>query len=151
MNAEKCIVTLIGVRQAQAGRVFIHKGAGSKCGSCEYYQVCVGSVKPDRVYRIIKTRDKTLLCRQYETEMRVIEVAEAAIPAVISTKKAIGRAVITFQTLSCEIRDCESCELCFPAGLSDGDRCQVLEVTQKIPCSSGFSLTKVLLQRVPSS
>ncbi|MCW4021338.1 MAG: UPF0179 family protein [Candidatus Bathyarchaeota archaeon] len=145
----KHVVTLISTGQAQAGRVFIHRGAGSKCEGCEYSQVCVDNVEPERVYKIVKVRDKTLPCRGYETEMQVVEVVDAEIPVSIPAKKAISGAVIVFQTPNCEEETCMNYELCFPTGLKAEDRCKVLEVTGNLQCSQGSPRKKVLLQRVP--
>jgi len=145
------IVTLIGVGQAQVGSVFIHRGPGSKCGACEYSQVCVKNVEPERVYRIVRVREKTLPCRQYEMEMQVVEVLNAEIPAAILSKKAIIGAVVTFQTPDCKAEGCENFGLCFPAGLRDMDRCEVLGVTGNLKCPEGLALKAVSLRRVPAS
>jgi len=147
----KPIVTLVSAGQARVGMIFIHRGLGPKCEDCEYSQVCVGNLEPDRVYEIAKVRDKTLSCGQYETEMQVVEVFDAEIPAAITAKQAIEGAVITFQMSDCGEEGCNDCELCFPTGLRAGDRCEVLSVTGSLPCSEGLLLKKVSLRRVPVS
>ncbi len=145
------IVTLIGVGQAHVGTVFIHRGPGSKCGICEYSQVCVKNVEPERVYRIVRVREKTLPCRQYETEMQVVEVVSAEISAAILSKKAIAGVVIAFQTPECKVEGCENYSLCFPTGLRDRDRCEVSGVTGSLQCPGGLALKTVSLRRVLAS
>jgi uncharacterized protein (UPF0179 family) len=145
------IVTLISSGQAKPETVFIHRGAGSKCADCEYRKVCVMNVEPGRVYRITKVRDKTLQCKQYETEMKVIEVTHAGIPASLPAKQAISGAIVSFKTPECQNEACVSYELCFPLGLKDGDRCEVLEVTGNLECPEGLSLKKVVLRLAPAS
>lgn len=149
--SSKRIVTLIGSGQAKVGTVFIHKGPGSKCGDCEYNRVCVQNIEPGRVYEITGVRDKFLPCKQYETEMRVVEVADAKINSCLPTNQAIHGATITFQAPDCKNEGCESYELCFPLGLKTGDRCDVLEVTEAFECPLGASRRRVVLRLSPPS
>ena len=147
----KPIVTLVTTGQARVGTTFLHRGSGTKCENCEYFQVCVRNLEPERVYKIVKVRGKTLPCRQYDSEMHVVEVLDAEILAAISAKQAIEGAVIMFQVSDCSQESCENSEICFPAGLRAGDRCEVLNVTESLPCSEAFLLKKVSLRRVPVS
>jgi len=147
----KRIVTLIGSGQAKIGTVFIHKGPGSKCSECEYSKVCVHNIEPGHVYEIVGVRDKVLFCKQYETEMRVVEVVNAKVPSSLPSKQAIAGAIIVFQMPQCGNEECERYELCFPLGLRDGDRCEVVEVTETFQCPLGISRKKVFLQLAPAS
>lgn len=144
-------MTLIGSGQAKPGTVFIHKGPGSKCVDCEYFRVCVQNIESGRVYEIAGVRDKFLPCKQYETEMRVVEVTDAKIPSSLPTKQAMPGAIIVFQAPECRNEGCESYEMCFPLGLKAGDRCEVLEVTETFQCSLGASRKKVVLRLSPAS
>ena len=144
-------VTLIGVGQAEVGRVFINKGLGSRCNSCNYANVCVKNLEPERIYKIAKVRKKKLACNLHEGEMQVVEVVEAELPAAIASKLAIERAIVTFSQQDCHIQNCTSYDLCFPIGLIDGDRCEVSEIIENLHCSQGLSLKKVLLRRAPFS
>lgn len=147
----KPIITLVSAGQARIGTVFIHRGPGSKCKICEYFRVCVRNLEPERVYEVVKVRDKVLPCGQYEAEMQVVEVLDAEIPAAIPARQAIEGAVITVQAIDCREEGCENCGLCFPTGLKPGDRCEVLGATESLPCSEAFLLKKVSLRRVPVS
>lgn len=151
MKEEKPKVTLASIGQARVGTVFIHKGAGSKCQNCKYFQVCVGNLEPERVYKIAKVRQKTLPCRSYETEMQVVEVIHAEVPAAVLAKQAIAGAVISLQMPDCDQERCDNLELCFPTGLMQGDRCEIVGVTGNLRCSLGFPRKKVLLRRLPPS
>jgi uncharacterized protein (UPF0179 family) len=144
------IVTLIGSGQAKPGTVFIHRGPGSKCLDCEYSKVCVQNVEPGRVYEIVSVRDRFLACRQYEMEMRVVEVTDAKIPSSLPTKQAIRGVIIIFQAPECGNERCESYSVCFPLGLKAGDRCEVLEVTETFQCSLGASRKRVVLRLAPA-
>ena len=151
MRRKQIIVTLVGKGQAKVGEVFIHRGPGSKCAECEYYQVCIENIESGRVYEIVKVRDKTLFCSRYEMEMQVVEVVNAKIPSAIPAKQAIPGAIITFRTPVCEEERCAFYDLCFPEGLKSGDQCEVLEVIQSVQCSLGSPRKKVLLQLASAS
>ena len=151
LRQKRIIVTLVGKGQAKVGEVFIHRGPGSKCAECKYSQVCVENVKPGRVYEIVKVRDKTLFCEQYEMEMQVVEVINAKIPSAIPAKQAIPGAIITFRTPICEGEKCVSCDFCFPEGLKSGDHCEVVEVIQSVECPLCYPRKKVLLQLASAS
>jgi uncharacterized protein (UPF0179 family) len=145
------IVTLIGSGQAKPGAVFIHKGPGSKCSDCEYSKVCVQNVESGRVYEIVGVRDRFLPCRQYEIEMRVVEVTDAKIPSSLPTKQAIPGAIVIFQAPECRNERCEIYDACFPVGLKAGDKCEVLKVTETFQCSLGASRKRVVLRLSPAS
>jgi uncharacterized protein (UPF0179 family) len=145
------IVTLIGSGQAKPGTVFIHKGPGSKCVNCEYLRVCVQNIESGRVYEVSGVRDKFLPCKQYETEMRVVEVIDAKIPSSLPTKQAMLGATVVFQAPECRNEGCESYETCFPLGLKIGDKCEVLDVTETFQCPLGVSRRKVVLRLSPAS
>lgn len=146
------LITLISVNQAKLGLVFIHRGLSSKCERCEFYQICVRNLEPGRVYRIVGLREKIISCKLFETEMRVVEVMESEIAAAIPAKQAIENAITTFKVVECNVESCENFEVCFPEGLVDGDRCEVVKVIEKnFRCPRGFPLVKVLLRRVSAS
>jgi uncharacterized protein (UPF0179 family) len=149
--SSKRIVTLIGSGQAKVGTVFIHKGPGSGCGDCEYNRVCVQNIESGRIYEIVGVRDKYLSCKQYETEMRVVEVADAKINSCLPANQAIRGATITFRASDCKNEVCERYELCFPLGLKAGDRCDVLEATEAFECPLGVSRWRVVLRLSPPS
>ena len=145
---EKRIITLVGKSHAKIGNLFIYRGPGSKCRECEYSKVCIGNVKPSRIYKIVRIRDRVLFCKQYGIDMQVVEVVNAEIPVAIPSIQAIPGAVITFKTPECDREECAYYELCFPEGLKSGDRCIVSDVTQSVPCPLGVPRKKVLLQLV---
>lgn len=151
MVKAKTIITLLGVGQAKIGEIFIHKGPGSKCSECKYFNVCVKNLEGGRLYKVVNVRDRILKCEPYDLEMRVVEVVEAEVPAAVSSKQAIEGAVLIFHPQKCDEQDCENLTLCSPEYLRDNDRCEVIAVHESLKCSRGFQLKKVLLRRVPSS
>ncbi|MFQ6080949.1 MAG: UPF0179 family protein [Candidatus Bathyarchaeia archaeon] len=151
MVQERSVITLVGVRQAKEGFVFIHQGPSSGCEDCEYYQVCIKNLETGRVYKVVRLREKVFPCKLHEAGVRVVEVVESDILAALPLKLAIEGAVVTFRKAECDIHACEHYELCVPRGLVNGDHCTVLEVGENVACSKGLSLVKAVLRRLPSS
>lgn len=148
---ERPVITLVGVRQAKKGFVFIHQGPSSGCEDCEYYQVCIKNLEAGRVYRVVMLREKVFPCRLHEDGARVVEVVESDISATLPSKLAIEGAVITFQRAECNAQACEHRELCAPRGLVNGDHCTVMKIGDNVACPKGLSLVKAALRRFPSS
>jgi hypothetical protein len=148
---ERPVITLVGVRQAKEGFVFIHQGPSSGCEGCECYQVCIKNLEAGRVYRVIRLREKVFPCRLHEVGVRVVEVVESDISAALPSKLAIEGAVITFRKAECDVQACEHRELCVPHGLVNGDHCTVLKTEENVACPRGLSLVRAVLRRLPSS
>ena len=144
------IITMIGVKQARKGFEFLHESPSEKCEKCEYYRVCIGNLEAGRVYRIVGLREKTFPCPLHEGGVRVVEVVESEISAVIPQRIALEGAVITFHKIACGNLACKYRNLCFPVGIYDGDRCEIVELGEKIDCEAGNSLRIVKLRRIPS-
>ncbi|MCS7120110.1 MAG: UPF0179 family protein [Nitrososphaerota archaeon] len=145
----KLIITLISRSQARIGLEFLFQGPSVKCSGCEYRKVCIGSIKPGRIYRIVNMRNKILHCPLTDADMQVVEVAAAERPAAILAKYAIRSAIIEFKRPDCTGIMCENHELCNPVGLSDGDRCEIISVMESLHCPSGLALKKALLLPSP--
>lgn len=142
-------ITLCGVKQARKGYRFIHLGGAEACKGCELLKVCDGNLERGRIYEVKALRRKVFPCPLHEDGVRVVEVEEAAIYGALEPKRAILNAIIAFEPQPCERRDCESYGLCHPLGLKPQDRCQVLSVTERIPCPEKMDLRKALLKRKP--
>jgi len=148
---EKSVITLVGVRQAEEGFIFIHQGPSSGCEGCKYYQVCIENLEVGRVYKVVELREKVFPCRLHEAGVRVVEVVESDILATLPSKLAIEGAVITFQKVECDVQVCEHHQLCVPRGLFNGDHCTILKIEENVSCSKGSPLAKAALRRLPSS
>lgn len=151
MTRERSVITLVGVRQAKEGFVFIHQGSSQKCGGCQYYSICIENLEVGRVYKIVGLRENVFPCRLHESGARVVEVVEPEISAALPSKLAIEGAVITFLKIDCDVQACENREICFPRGLVNKDQCTVLKIGENLACSKGLSLVKAMLHRLPSS
>lgn len=146
----KVIITLVGVKQARKGLEFLHEKPCEKCEKCEYCNVCTGNLEVGRVYRIVKLREKVLPCPLHEGGVRVVEVIESEVSAAIPQRIALEGAVITFHQVECGNFGCRNRSFCFPLGIYEGDRCEIVGLGEKIDCMRGDSLIIAKLRRIVS-
>jgi uncharacterized protein (UPF0179 family) len=142
-------ITLVGLKQAQEGYIFIHKGGSSICLNCKYHQVCIENLEVGRVYTIVGLRENVFPCELHESGVRVVEVTESDIWSTLPSKLSIEGATIIFKKQECDIQLCENYELCNPHGLFIGDKCLISKIISKAKCQKGLSLVKVSLRRFP--
>jgi len=150
MPKKKRLVTLVGKKQARKGFKFIFSMPSAQCENCEYRQVCVEKLEPERVYQVVRLRENVFPCPLHEEGVRVVEVVEAEVSAAIPSKLAVEGATIVFKIPECEAASCENAALCYPVGLKNGDKCLIVGVEKKLSCAEGFSLVKARLRRVSS-
>jgi len=144
------IITLVGIKQARKGFEFLHESPSEKCKKCEYYRVCIENLEVGRVYRVVGLREKVFPCPLHEGGARVVEVVESEISAAIPQKLALEGAIITFHKITCENFACKYRSLCFPIGIYEGDRCEIVSIGERIDCEMKNSLRAVKLRRIPS-
>ena len=148
MDKDK-IITLVPRAFAKKGYKFVFEGKVSEeCKECPLYNVCVKNLEKGRVYEIVNVRNKKHKCKVYGSEVVVVEVREADIEALIKTSLAIEGAIISYSPLNCNEYSCPYFKLCKPLGVKVGDKYKIVKVLEKLKCSRGLSLTRVLLRRV---
>jgi len=95
-------------------------------------------------------REKTHPCKIHENGVRVVEVQEASIKALIPIKLAVESAIIHFEPQDCNNILCKFYHLCKPQGLRKGDKCKIVSLGRKlyakIPCKR--PLIEAVLRRV---
>lgn len=150
-GSKKTIITMLGAGQSKVGMPFIYRGMGPKCVECKYLKVCAKNLEAGRIYLVVGVRNRSFKCEAYDLEMRVVEVIEADIMAAIPLRQAIEGAILTFHPQKCGKEDCKNYTLCSPEGLVDNDRCEIVNVYDRLSCPEGFQLVRVLLRRAPPS
>ena len=140
------IITLVGLRQAKKGFIFLHEGPLEECKNCELYRVCMENLEPRRLYVVTCSREKTFPCLVHAEGVKVVEVEKAEIGAVIYKKFAFKNGIITFQSQECEETSCSNYQKCVPCGIETGDKCTILEVGEEIMCPLGKHLVYAVLR-----
>ncbi len=144
-------MALIYEKYAKKGFRFIHEGPAAECFSCPLLKACAGRLEKGRLYEVTSLREKKHRCKIHEEGVRVVEVREAPVRALIPVKLAIQSAVITFEPQECNNLLCKYYPLCRPQGLKSGDKCKVLELWNELdalPC--GKQLVEATLLRISS-
>jgi len=144
---KKNIITIIGENQARVGFKFLFHGYSIECEDCEYKKACLNNLEQDRVYEVVKIAKKKLECKLHGNGSRVVEVAEKSVEAAVESRIAIQDAIIEFNLIKCDFMICENYKKCIPMGLSEGDKCKILEVMENIKCPKGNELTLTFLLR----
>ncbi len=142
------MITLIGKKLAKPGQEFIHYGTGKskECFGCKLRKVC-DNLEVGRRYVVKSSMNKPHeKCKIHEEGVMLVEVELADIKAFIPTRQAVEGAVITYMKPSCPRLICEYSDLCFPEGIMDGDRCEIVKVwDKKVDCNAG-DMTLVTLR-----
>jgi len=74
----------------------------------------------------------------------LVEVEPAEIQFLLPPELAVEGAIITFMRPDCTKTLCERSHLCFPDGIRDGDKCEVLKVVNpNVECALGSKVTLV--------
>ncbi len=140
------MITLIGKRLAKPGQEFIHYGVSNsrECMGCKLRKVC-DNLEVGRRYVVKSSMNKPHeKCRIHDEGVMLVEVEPAEIQLLLPSQQAIEGATIAFMRPDCTRTLCERSDLCFPDGLRDGDRCEVLKVLNaNVNCELGTKLTLV--------
>lgn len=149
MEEQETIITLIGTKLAKVGNEFIFKGAAKECEVCKLNKTCLGLNIGSR-YRItnIRTGEK-LECFVHDSGVCAVEVVEVPIKVAVESRKAIKGSRMVYESLSCNLSDCENFVLCRPSGLTQGNKFMIMDVEGEInePCNKGYSLKVVEVKR----
>lgn len=132
MEDSNATITLIGTKLAKVGNDFIFRGKSKDCEPCKFKKTCL-NLNTETRYRIVKIRNTDKLeCFVHDSGVCAIEVIEAPIRMSVESRKAIKGSRIIYDSLSCDIEECEYYELCHPPGLKEGEKFTILDVEDEI-------------------
>ncbi len=142
------MITLIGKNLAEKGLKFVHYGSSAECDECRFKSTCIDPLEEGRVYIVMDVKDTEHPCPIHEGgKVKVVEVERAEIEAIVDSKKAFEGSMILFEHPDCE-KECTMRDLCFPEGIYEGDKCNIVKNLGKSPnkCINGLNLRLVLLK-----
>lgn len=144
------VITLVGKRIAKTGNRFVFSGQTGECRECALRKVCCEKLENERVYVILKVRDKLHDCPLHEDGVQLVEVEEAPVKVAVLSQQLFEGVIFTFHPKVCAQWSCPNIEVCTPTGLNEGDRVHVEEVIQKsgLECSLNQRLGCALVRRV---
>ena len=140
-------ITVVGFKQAKKGFSFLHSTALEECKSCELLRTCMESLEAGRIYRVTKVRNKVFPCKVHDEGVRVVEVEESCLEVAIESRVCFPLATITFHPQGCKNLRCNNSRVCTPGGLTNGDKCKILEVKERIECPLKRPLVRARVER----
>lgn len=142
------MITLIGKNLAEKGLKFMHYGSSAECEECRFKNTCIDTLEKGRMYIITDVKDTEHPCPIHEGgKVKVVEVERAEIETLVDSKKAFEGSMVMFEFPECQ-KECTMRDLCFPEGLHEGDKCNIVKNIGKSPnkCINGLNLRLVRLK-----
>ncbi len=124
--------TLVNEVLAYKGYEFVFQGGSTICGRCELRPVCIGNLRVNRRYRVIKVEDKHFPCPLIRGNVKLVEVDLSPVKASINFKRMLLNVPFKYEGIDCDEHDCEYFENCRPIGLKKGDLCVAVKVVSPI-------------------
>ncbi|RQD80235.1 MAG: UPF0179 family protein [Methanocalculus sp. MSAO_Arc2] len=131
MTETKNRVTLIGKKIAKTGLEFVYIGEVEECGTCKVKKACHTLVE-GRKYRIVGVRPTTHTCTVFADGVRVVDVSDAPVVALIAGELAIPNSRMIYE-YTCNRNDCRSYDLCHPDGVNEGEKYIITQVLGNAP------------------
>lgn len=145
---ERAKITIVGLKQAKEGFLFLHEGPLKECEGCSLFKVCMMSLEPKRVYKVVEVREKIFPCKFHEEGARVVKVVEPDLQVAIESRYVFPQGIITYTPQDCLEVDCENYRYCVPQGLTAGDKGKIVEIIDPVQCRFEQSLVLVTLRRM---
>jgi len=137
------LVTLIGERLAIKNDEFMYLGPNNDCRNCKLKTVCF-NLKPNRIYKITKVRDKKHNCNLHEGTAVVVEVEKQPIITAINKKYTEG-SKSNIEKTDCDNIGCEYHDLC-KIDIQKDKNYVIKKIHGKIDCPIGNNLQKAELE-----
>jgi hypothetical protein len=139
------LLTVIGRKQAKAGKEFTYMGPVADCKDCKVRNICF-HLERGRRYRVVEIRDRNHQCPVHEEGVSVVQVEEIPTESVIPARIAIEGSTVSYECPRCRNRGCGSWALCFPQGMEPGMKRKVAKVGDRVDCRIGQSRVRVILE-----
>lgn len=132
-------VTLVGERQAAAGREFVYRGPQPECRECRVKAACLNQ-DVGRRYRIVRVRDVLHPCLLNEERARVVEVEPVAPACSLPARANVEGSIVTYERIACANAACPNFRLCHPIGIDPGMRLRIEGSGDELDCPLGYEL-----------
>ncbi|MDF1532028.1 MAG: UPF0179 family protein [ANME-2 cluster archaeon] len=139
---EDTIVTLIGVRMAKPGNVFVFRGKTPDCEGCKLKNTCM-NLDIGGHYKVMSVRDSPpLVCAVHDKGVQAVEVVGAPRTVLLESRMARQGSAVVYEPVSCDESDCNMFEMCQNPGPVPGNRYTIVKVVGEPngDCVKDFSL-----------
>jgi uncharacterized protein (UPF0179 family) len=104
-----------------------------KCIGCEFFSVCIGTLRPLVSYRVLATRKHFNLCPALAERMQVVEVEELPFRVILDIRVAIPGASVRYSKPACDDEARKKYPLeCDPVYVEEGEKITVLRRVSKV-------------------
>jgi uncharacterized protein (UPF0179 family) len=134
-------VTLIGEKQAKAGREFFYIGSLTECRDCKVKTVCF-NLESGRMYRIKEVRPTPQHeCKIHEGRARAIEYEKVPLKRTAPTEVVeASPAEYEYDGGGCKQMGCDHYEKCKALRVPKGEKYKILTIGGEINCPEGRKL-----------
>lgn len=99
----------------------------SKCFECQYFNACIGGLRPLANYKVVNVRKHAVYCPALAEELLSVEVEELPVRLVLETQDVMPGAIIRYRKPHCP----ESSDECEPLFIEEGERVRILREVEK--------------------
>jgi uncharacterized protein (UPF0179 family) len=138
-------VTLVGVKQAKVGGLFIFKGPLLECRECKYKQVCF-NLEEGKWYKVTALRPAWHECEVHEGGVRAVEVETIPFEAGVKSRMTVEGSTVTLEEKGCDNIGCVHFRLCHPPGKKAGNKYKIIKLKGTLECPDGEKISLVLLE-----
>ena len=146
---EDTIVTLIGVRMAKPGNVFVFRGKTPDCEGCKLNNTCL-NLDIGGHYKVVSVRDSPPLdCAVHDKGVQAVEVVEAPWTVLLESRMVREGSTIVYEPVTCNETDCDMFDMCQNPGPVPGNRYTIVNVVGEPEgeCAKEYSLKIVEMKK----
>jgi uncharacterized protein (UPF0179 family) len=146
---EDTIVTLIGVRMAKPGNVFVFRGKTPDCEGCKLSNTCL-NLDIGGHYKVVDVRDSPPLdCAVHDKGVQAVEVVEAPWTVLLESRMVREGSTIVYEPVMCNETDCDMFDMCQNPGPAPGNKYTIVNVVgePESECAKEYSLKIVEMKK----
>lgn len=146
---EDTVVTLIGVRMAKTGNVFVFRGKTPDCEGCKLKNTCM-NLDIGGQYKVVSVRDSPPIdCAVHDKGVQAVEVVEAPWTVLLESRMVRQGSAVVYEPVTCNETGCDMFEMCQNPGPVPGNRYTIVNVVGEpnSDCIKDYSLKIVEMKK----
>jgi uncharacterized protein (UPF0179 family) len=146
---EDTIVTLIGVRMAKPGNVFVFRGKTPDCDGCKLNNTCL-NLDVGGHYKVVGVRNSPPLdCAVHDKGVQAVEVVDAPWTVLLESRKALDGSAVVYEPVTCNETACDNFDICQNPGPLPGNKYTIVHVVGEPQgdCVKEYSLKVVEMKK----
>jgi len=145
------VITLIPKSVAKVNYRFTHFGGVEICEKCPLKNVCIDSLKINKIYEIKSIRKKEHNCLIDNSKMIVCDVTNCNPIITIPDERVMEGVIITRSVSNCNEILCENYQKCLPYGFDKITKVKVLRIIRQVECPLNYALKEIEAEKIEIS